>query len=138
MCSRRREAGAIPSTLLTVNHSASHDPYLRACKAAGYAAHPARTPRALAGFALDLLTTAGDRGVDCFFGSGVFGEEAERRGVRWLGIEQSRRHVETARLRFADARLPEPASHRRPRASPYARRGTAPRVPCQGASPSRR
>lgn len=110
---RRREAGAIPSTLLTVNHSASHDPYLRACKAAGYAAHPARTPRALAGFALDLLTTAGDRGVDCFFGSGVFGEEAERRGVRWLGIEQSRRHVETARLRFADARLPEPAVEER-------------------------
>lgn len=92
--------GALPSHLLTISNTESNSAYLRACKAAGVTAHPARFPAALPEFFIKLLTDPGDLVVDFFAGSNTSGSVADRLGRRWQTCELDREYVAGSSFRF--------------------------------------
>jgi len=92
--------GAIPSHLLTIPNTESNSAYLRACKVAGVAAHPARFPAGLPEFFIKLLTEPGDLVIDFFAGSNTTGSVAERLGRRWMSSELSEDYVAASAFRF--------------------------------------
>jgi len=96
--------GAIPSTVIAVNNSASNDAYHRACRAAGIPAHPATMPRAIAELAVDVTTDEDDVVADLFAGSGIVPRVAEDKNRNWIAGDRSHRYIEGARLRFPEAR----------------------------------
>lgn len=99
----RDNGGALPSNLLQIPNTESNSSYLRACKAAGVKAHPARFPSKLPEFFIKMLTDPDDLVVDIFAGSNTTGEVAERLGRRWKSFELSEEYVATSSFRF----LPE-------------------------------
>ena len=90
--------GAIPS----VPNTRSNEVYLRRCKAAGVAPHPARFPFEVPEFFVRFLTTEGQLVYDPFAGSNVTGAAAEALGRRWFSTEIRADYVEGSRYRFAD------------------------------------
>lgn len=92
--------GALPSHLLTIPNTESNSAYLRACKASGVAAHPARFPAGLPEFFVKLLTVPGDLVVDFFAGSNTTGAVAERLGRRWQTCELDLDYVAASAFRF--------------------------------------
>lgn len=96
----RDNGGAIPGHLLTIPNTESNSAYLRACKAAGVASHPARFPEGLPEFFVKLLTDPGDLVVDFFAGSNTTGAVAERLGRRWASCELSAEYVAASAFRF--------------------------------------
>lgn len=107
---RADNGGAIPHNLIALAHEGGSSPYLRACRAAGIAPHPARFPEALPRFFIRLLTDPGDLVLDPFAGSCTTGRAAERLGRRWLCLEREEDYLRGGALRF-QARN-EPARHR--------------------------
>lgn len=104
----RDNGGSIPTNMLQVANTSSNDAYLRACREHHEAPHPARAPRELSDFFIELLTEPGDLVLDPFAGSGTTLESAERLGRRWVGIERSLAYAHTSRHRFPTARYPHP------------------------------
>ncbi len=100
---RRDNGGAIPPNLLTIPNTRSSDEYLRRCKAAGVAIHPARFPPGLPDFFIRFLTRPRDLVLDPFAGSNATGQAAESLGRRWLSLEINAEYVEASRLRFPNA-----------------------------------
>jgi site-specific DNA-methyltransferase (cytosine-N4-specific) len=100
---RRDNGGAIPPNLLEVANSRSQDDYLRRCREAGLAIHPARFPPAVPEFFVRFLTEPGHLVVDPFAGSNVTGAVAERLERRWLSIEINPDYVAGSRVRFQAA-----------------------------------
>lgn len=98
----RDNGGALPSHLLVIPNTESNSFYLRACKAAGLDAHPARFPAGLPEFFINLLTRRGDLVIDFFAGSNTTGAVAERLGRRWLACEFDGSYVATSAFRFLD------------------------------------
>jgi site-specific DNA-methyltransferase (cytosine-N4-specific) len=98
---------AIPPNLIAVAHTESNSAYLRACKARGLAAHPARFPTDIPEFFIRMLTDPGDLVVDPFAGSCATGEVCERLDRRWLCVE-----VVEEYLRGAVGRFDSPAAAR--------------------------
>jgi DNA modification methylase len=92
--------GALPSHLLTIPNTESNSAYLRACKAAGAVAHPARFPAGLPEFFIKLLTDPGDLVIDFFAGSNTTGAVAERLGRRWQSSELDLDYVAGSAFRF--------------------------------------
>lgn len=92
--------GAIPPNLLSVSNTRSNDPYLKGCRAAGVAPHPARFPVELPDFFIRFLTTPGQLVLDPFAGSNTTGAAAERLGRRWLSCDLSPEYVAGSRFRF--------------------------------------
>ncbi len=92
--------GALPSHLLTISNTESNSAYLRACKAAGVAAHPARFPAGLPEFFIKLLTDPGDLVVDFFAGSNTTGSVADRLGRHWQTCELDPEYVAGSSFRF--------------------------------------
>lgn len=92
--------GALPSHLLVIPNTESNGTYLRACKAAGVGAHPARFPDGLPEFFVRLLTDPGDLVVDFFAGSNTTGAVAERLGRRWAVCERNPEYVAASAFRF--------------------------------------
>jgi len=101
---RTDHGGSIPSNVLEFT-PLGNDPYVRACRAAGLQPHPARFPRALAEFVINLTTEPDDIVADLMVGSGTTAEAAERLGRRWICADQSLTYLQTAALRFAAPRL---------------------------------
>jgi site-specific DNA-methyltransferase (cytosine-N4-specific) len=99
---QRDNGGAIPPNILTVPNTRSSDVYLRRCREAGLAAHPARFPEELPEFFIRFLTQQGQTVLDPFAGSNTTGRVAESLKRRWLSVEVSAEYVEGSRLRFAE------------------------------------
>lgn len=101
----REHDGAIPSNVLSISNTDSNSAYLKACRAAGIAPHPARFPSALPEFFIHFLTDEGDRVLDPFAGSNVTGELAERWGRHWWAIELVPEYLEGSKFRFLQPEL---------------------------------
>jgi len=101
--------GSIPPNLLQFANTESNSHYLRECKKADIAPHPARFPRALPEFFIKFLTKPGDLVFDPFAGSNVTGEAAELLGRRWIGSEISEDYVNGSKFRFDNPTTPPPA-----------------------------
>lgn len=99
--------GAIPSNLLEIPNTESNSQYLRFCKAADVAGHPARFPERLPAFFIAFLTDPGDLVLDFFAGSNTTGAAAEVAGRRWIAFESDEEYLATSAFRFLDAEVPE-------------------------------
>ena len=92
--------GAIPSNLLSLANTSSNDPYMRACRKAGFRPHPARFPPKFAEFFINFLTEEGDLVLDPFAGSNTTGFVAESLGRKWMSIELDESFARAGSLRF--------------------------------------
>jgi DNA modification methylase len=92
--------GAIPSNLLEIPNTESNSPYLRLCKAAGIAGHPARFPEKLPAFFIRFLSDPGDLVLDIFAGSNTTGAAAEAAGRHWMAFDASREYLSASVFRF--------------------------------------
>lgn len=115
-----KNAGSIPSNLITLSNTDSNSHYLRTARALGITSHPARFPEGLPEFFIKYLTTPGDLVLDIFSGSNTTGLVAERLERRWLAFELDRDYAALSLLRFVDGRdLSEIGSlHTRARSRP--------------------
>lgn len=89
-----------PENLIQMGNNDSNGYYLRACKQAGIKPHPARYPRALPEFFINLLTEEGDTILDPFAGSNVTGEAAEILGRKWISLEINKEYLDGSKFRF--------------------------------------
>jgi DNA modification methylase len=92
--------GAIPSNLLEFPNTESNSLYLRACKAVGVDAHPARFPEKLPAFFIRFLTDPNDVVLDIFAGSNTTGAAAQNLERKWLSFEIDGTFVRSSALRF--------------------------------------
>ncbi len=92
--------GSIPPNLLRMGNNDSNGAYLKHCNACGHPVHPARFPRGLPEFFIQLCTNAGDVVLDPFAGSNVTGEAAERLNRRWIAYELSEDYLRGSQVRF--------------------------------------
>lgn len=95
-----RNAGAIPSNVLSFSNTGNHDVYLRYCKAEGIQVHPARMPLGLAEFFIRFLTKKGDLVLDPFAGSNTTGAAAAKLLRKWVAIEADENYIQGSRGRF--------------------------------------
>ena len=122
---RKQNNGAIPSNLIdwrrpdveeqenscaamnviSASNTSSNDYYLRSCRKHGLAPHPARFPRALPEFVINLCTEEGDIVLDPFAGSNMTGYVAEGLNRHWIAIEQNEEYLKGALLRFSNETL---------------------------------
>jgi DNA modification methylase len=102
----RNNGGSLPSNLLSIPNTESNSHYLRACKAVGQKAHPARFPAGLPQFFIRMLTEPGDLVLDIFAGSNTTGYAAEAEGRRWLAMELDADYARLAALRFLHKATP--------------------------------
>lgn len=98
--------GAIPSNLLQISNTDSNSRYLRFCKLAKIAPHPARFPEKLPAFFIAFLTEPGDLVLDFFAGSNTTGAAAEAAGRRWVAFESRPAYLAASVCRFAES-LPD-------------------------------
>lgn len=96
----RDNGGAIPSNLLQIPNSESNGQYLRGCKSARVAEHPARLPAKLPEFFIRFLTDPGNLVVDIFAGSNTTGEVAQAEGRRWMASEERIEYPAAAAFTF--------------------------------------
>ncbi len=94
--------GAIPSNLLEFPNTESNSLYLRACRAVGTEAHPARFPEKLPSFFIRFLTDPNDLVLDIFAGSNTTGAAAQNLERKWLSFEIDDAFVRSSALRFVD------------------------------------
>jgi len=92
--------GAIPSNVLTISNTRSHESYQSYCRAQGLQMHPARMPEELARFFIDFLTEPGHLVLDPFGGSNTTGAAAESLGRKWLAIEPNSEYIAGSKGRF--------------------------------------
>jgi site-specific DNA-methyltransferase (cytosine-N4-specific) len=100
---QRDNGGAIPPNLLSIPNTRSSDEYLKKCRQAGEAIHPARFPPGLPEFFIRFLTRPRDLVIDPFAGSNTTGQAAQAFKRRWLAVEINAAYVAGSRLRFEDA-----------------------------------
>src|SRR5579859_3653194 len=100
MAFAKDNGGAIPPNLLQFANTESNGAYLRLCKEHGMMPHPARFPKALPQFFIQLLTDPGDLVLDIFGGSCTTGEAAEQLERRWITIDLNLEYVKTGAFRF--------------------------------------
>ena len=100
---RRDNGGAIPPNLMSVPNTKSNELYLRRCREAAIAPHPARFPYEVPEFFVRFLTSEGQLVYDPFAGSNITGAAAEALGRRWISTEIRADYVEGSRLRFEEA-----------------------------------
>ena len=97
---QRNNGGAIPPNFLVIANTESNSYYLRACREAGIAPHPARYPVKLPEFFIRFLTDEGDIVLDPFAGSNVTGEASELLSRHWLSLEMREDYVKGSFFRF--------------------------------------
>jgi site-specific DNA-methyltransferase (cytosine-N4-specific) len=101
----RDHGGAIPPNLIQLGNNESNGHYLRACQESGISPHPARFPRGIPEFFINLTTDEQDLVLDPFAGSNVTGEAAEYLNRRWIAIEIKREYLEGSKFRFEEPEL---------------------------------
>jgi DNA modification methylase len=92
--------GAIPPNLLVIANTESNSDYLRSCRAAKLAAHPARYPVELPDFFIKLLTDKNDVVLDPFAGSNATGQASESIHRRWIAFEKEESYLKGSKFRF--------------------------------------
>ncbi|MDQ2907032.1 MAG: site-specific DNA-methyltransferase [Chloroflexota bacterium] len=93
---------AISSQVISASNTSSNDLYLRLCRENSIPPHPARFPRALPEFVINLCTEEGDIVLDPFAGSNMTGSVAEKLRRRWIALERSEEYLQGAALRFRE------------------------------------
>lgn len=106
----RDNGGAIPPNLMSIPNTRSNEIYLRRCKAAGVAPHPARFPAEVPDFFVRFLTQPGQMVFDPFAGSNTVGAAAEALERHWISSEINESYVEGSRFRFEGPPEPEIAA----------------------------
>ncbi len=99
---QKDNGGAIPPNVLTIPNTRSQDVYLKRCREADVAIHPARFPEALPEFFIRFLTEPGQLVVDPFAGSNVTGQVAESLERKWVSVEINEEYIAGSRLRFTE------------------------------------
>ena len=104
-----KEDGSIPPNLIEAANTASNTHYLKACREMDVDPHPARFPRPLPEFFIELLTPNppyddGDEPVvlDIFAGSNLTGRVAQDLGRNWLAFENQEQYIQTSQFRFLE------------------------------------
>jgi site-specific DNA-methyltransferase (cytosine-N4-specific) len=97
--------GAIPSNVLTVANTRSHDSYIDYCREHDLPLQPSRMPSELPSFFISLLTERGDLVFDPFAGSNTTGAVAQSLGRRWISIEPVEQYVRGSVGRFKSVKL---------------------------------
>ncbi len=92
--------GAIPSNLLQYPNTESNSAHIRLCKVHGFDPHPARFPKSLPKFFINMLTEPGDVVADIFGGSNTTGEAAEELGRSWHYVDECHAYATTSAFRF--------------------------------------
>lgn len=64
--------------------------------------NPARFPRQLPEFFINLLTDPGDVVLDIFAGSNMTGKVAEDLDRQWLAMEIKKEYLDNSKLRFVE------------------------------------
>ena len=99
----RDNAGSIPSNVLTVTNTAASDPYMRYCRKHNIRLHPARMPKEIPRFFINMLTEENDIVMDPFSGSNITGHTAEELGRCWISIERDFRYARSSKARFSNS-----------------------------------
>jgi site-specific DNA-methyltransferase (cytosine-N4-specific) len=94
--------GAIPGNVLLFSNTHNDADYRAWCDAIGVDLHPARMPKTMAQFFVDLLTEPGELVIDCFGGSNTVGAVAEASGRSWLSIERDSNYLRSSLGRFQE------------------------------------
>lgn len=92
--------GAIPPNLLQIPNTESNSQYLQCCKIVKVKPHPARFPRKLPEFFVNLLTDIDDTVLDIFAGSNTTGATAESLGRKWISFETDQTYLAASGFRF--------------------------------------
>lgn len=90
----------MPDSVLVMGNNAANDTYTLRCKAEGLKVHPARYPRALPDFFINMLTDEGDVVLDPFAGSNTTGAVAEALQRRWIAFESVEEYLRGSKFRF--------------------------------------
>lgn len=97
-----RNAGAIPSNVLSFSNTSNHEFYLQYCRSEGLQVHPARMPLGLAEFFIRFLTKKGDLVFDPFAGSNTTGSAAAKLSRKWVAVEADESYIQGSRGRFSN------------------------------------
>ena len=97
---QKHNNGSIPPNILTIANTDSNGYYLRACRKANLAPHPARYPVEIPDFFIKFLSDPGDIVLDPFGGSNVTGLAAEKLGRKWVSLEINKDYLEGSKFRF--------------------------------------
>jgi DNA modification methylase len=93
----------LPTNVIAASNTSSNDQYLRLCRERNIQPHPARFPKALPEFVINLCTERGDVVLDPFAGSNTTGWVAETLQRRWIAIELVEDYLKGAEFRFASS-----------------------------------
>jgi DNA modification methylase len=104
-----RNAGAIPSNVITLSNTHSVSSYLTFCREHSLEPHPARMPPGLAEFFIKFLTKPDMLVLDPFGGSNTTGAAAEKLGRRWTVFEPNEKYALGSVGRFEAVKLHERA-----------------------------
>lgn len=97
--------GAIPSNVIEVANTRSHDPYQHYCRENELIIHPARFAPEVPEFFIKFLTDPKDLVLDPFGGSNVTGAIADELGRRWRTFELNPLYLDGSIARFPDDRV---------------------------------
>lgn len=92
--------GRIATNMLYIAAAEDNKTYFQGCENAGLTPHPARFPRALPQFFINMLTDPGDMILDPFGGSLTTGYVSEQLERKWICIEIDREFVLGGITRF--------------------------------------
>lgn len=93
--------GSIPFTLQSWTHAASQGGYFSFCRNNNLPIHPARFPKELPEFCVNLLSDPGDTVYDPFSGSGTTAATCEKLERKWIASERSLSYLQGSLGRFA-------------------------------------
>jgi site-specific DNA-methyltransferase (cytosine-N4-specific) len=89
-----------PDDVIVSGNNSANDTYTLRCKAEGVKIHPARFPRALPEFFINMLTEHDDIVLDPFSGSNTTGAVAESLNRRWIAFDNVEEYVRGSKFRF--------------------------------------
>lgn len=104
----RDNGGSLPFNIIEASNSASSDEYHRSCREQQLPCHPARFPREIPRFFIEMLTEPGQIVYDPFYGSGETGAAAEELGREWLGSERALKYLSGSKFNFPSRRNAAP------------------------------
>lgn len=92
----------VPVNVISASNTSSNDKYLRLCRKYDMKPHPARFPKILPEFILNLCTEEYDTVLDPFAGSNMTGHMAEIMNRHWIAIEKEEDYLKASKFRFID------------------------------------
>lgn len=90
----------VVNPVMEIANTRSRTHYLVGCDKCNIDAHPARFPRELPEFFVNLLTESGDLVMDIFAGSNLTGWVAQQHDRNWISFEMEPDYVDSSRFWF--------------------------------------